>query len=200
MSVFLWVWPPPVQRFKHKEKVDMKIIRLSAVLTLAACAVYGQQNRQPLAEPPQKLIGKDGKPETDLVDPFQSTEPAGNTPAEGGSMSTTSVNVLPKSMKILAIIIPEKKDRKKMAVLKLTEKGSPFVVKEGDLIKVHNEEALKDTSKIGKIIQRIKGGGASAEIEALKSFEYYLHIKKINSRTIEAFPKKSPDELIILRW
>ncbi len=179
----------------------MKICKLTAALTLGVGCLCGQNNSRPLSEPPQKLIDKDGKPEIDLIDPFQSStlEKSGET--AGGNMSSTAVNILPKAIKILAIVVPEDKPSKKMALLKLSKDGSPFVVKEGDLIKVRNENALKNAAKISKIVQKVKGRkDKSAEIEALKSFEYYLHIKKINSQVIEVFPKKSPDELIILRW
>lgn len=180
----------------------MKIVKLAAALSLVTAGlINGQSQAGMQKKPPQTLVDEKGRPELDLIDPFQGTNNDEAGDKNGGTMSPTAVNILPEAIKILAIIIPKDKPENKMALLKLSEKESPFVVREGDLIKVRNEEALKDAAKISKMFQKMKGHKSrSAEIDALNSFDYYLHIKKINQQFIEAFPKKSPDELIILRW
>ncbi len=162
-----------------------------------------QKPEIPLAEPPQDLIGVDGKVELDLVDPFQRGV-AGSAEKEGSEgMSSTTMGQISQEFRILAILIPEDEFRPPMALIRLRNELSPQVVKKGDLIQISQRPV--ESRKGGRAPDRAHKDGGQASLgesalKALESYSFYLHIKDIKATSIEAYQKKSPKETFILSW
>ena len=158
----------------------------------------------PLSEPPQTLVGADGKVELDLVDPFQRQTAR---PVEGevdsSGMSTTSLGEISEEFRILAIVIPKGMGSEPMALIRLRNESSPQVVKAGDLVQINRREPNQRSAAPAPAAVPggpVQAGFAESAESALDSYSFYLHIKEIQPTHIEAYQKKSPNESIILRW
>jgi len=160
----------------------------------------------PLVDPPQSLVGEDGEAELDLVDPFQRGSARGGAGAaeEAGpdGMSPTSLGEISEEFRILAIVIPEGKDRQPMALIRLRNESSPQVVTKEDLVQI--KRRAPDRRQPVPARQPVDAQGqpsfAESALNALDGYSFYLHIKDIQPTYIEAYQKKSPNETIILRW
>jgi len=152
----------------------------------------------PLTDPPQDLIGEDGKVELDLVDPFQRSNANAARDQEPEGLSGTSLGEISEEFRILAIIIPDGEFREPMALIQLQAEENPQVVRKDDLVQINRRPQnprLQARNRTGS-------GEASVELSALnalESYSFYLQIKEIHPSHIEAFQKKSPNESIILR-
>ena len=141
----------------------------------------------PLADPPQPLRDKDGKPETGLVDPFVprgATEDPELPGAEG--LTRTAAGELPADFRILAISIPVRGEP--TALIRMAKDDEPTLVRQGDQIRVPRADP-----------RRARGRAAEADPNARTTF--YLYVKTIAATYIEVYHTKTrPDDTQILRW
>ncbi len=154
----------------------------------------------PLADPPQSLIGEDGKVELDLVDPFQRGNARRAEEEMSDGLSPTSLGEISDEFRILAIVIPDGESRPPMALIRLQNESSPQVVMKEDLVQIKRRPQDRRQP-----VRRTVGPDGQASLEesalnALDGYSFYLHIKDIQPTYIEAYQKKSPNETIILRW
>jgi len=147
----------------------------------------------PLTEPPQDLIGEDGKVELDLVDPFQRSSE--NVASEQEGLSATSLGEISDEFRILAILIAEDETHQPMALIRLQEEDHPQVVKKDDLVQIKRRPSDRRSRPRSTDPPSIE----DSALTALESYSFYLQIKEIHPTYIEAFQKKSPNESIILR-
>jgi len=157
----------------------------------------------PLAEPPQNLIGEDGKVELDLVDPFQRGRSRTVDDDEPEGLSATSLGEISEEFRILAIVIPDDPSREPMALIRLQNESSPQLVVKDDLVQIKRRPENARQPSPRAPVANAAGDQASFEesaLNALESYSFYLHIKDIQPTFIEAYQKKSPNETIILRW
>lgn len=153
----------------------------------------------PLTEPPQDLIGEDGKVELDLIDPFQRGSAAAREEVDEQGMSATSLGEISEEFRILAIVIPEDEFRAPMALIRLRNESNPQVVRVGDLVQI-NRRAPDSRGRARPGTPQAQPSFAESALNALENFSFYLQIKDIQPTYIEAYQKKSPNETIILRW
>jgi len=157
----------------------------------------------PLIEPPQDLIGEDGKVELDLVDPFQRGTVEAVEEEEPEELSSTTLGEISEEFRILAIVIPEGPSREPMALIRMQDESSPQVVRKDDLVRIKR----RPPDRRAPFRMRASGNASPEQqsfeesaLNALESYSFYLHIKEIKPTYIEAYQKKSPNETIILRW
>lgn len=157
----------------------------------------------PLAEPPQSLIGEDGKVELDLVDPFQRGRLRTVEADEPEGLSATTLGEISEEFRILAIVIPDDPSRQPMALIRLQNESTPQLVTKDDLVQIKRRPEGARQPLRRAPAPNASGEGTSFEesaLAALESYSFYLHIKEIHPTYIEAYQKKSPNETIILRW
>jgi hypothetical protein len=153
-----------------------------------------------LSKPPQNLIDNKGNPELDLVDPFQRSFLAGDS-GELPGFTSTSLGDMPSGIKVLAIVIPENKEKSAIALVKLPYSGQPYLVKEGDLVRINkNPDTKRKSSRNRSGRNKKKESDFSLmALKTLQTFDFYLFIKKIHPTYIEAYQKKRPNQIINLR-
>ena len=140
----------------------------------------------PLADPPQKLRDKDGKPETGLVDPFVPRGATEDPEMPGSGLTRTAAGELPADFRILAISIPEKGEP--TALVRMAKDEEPTLVREGDQIRVPRADP-----------RRARSRAATPDPNARTTF--YLYVKTITPTYIEVYHTKTrPDDTQILRW
>ncbi len=156
----------------------------------------------PLSEPPQNLIGEDGKVELDLVDPFQRGGARAPEELDSDGMLPTSLGEVSDEFRILAIVIPDGPDRQPMALIRLQNESSPQVVMKEDLVQIKRRPQDRRQPVRTRLPAGAPGQTSFEEsaLNALDGYSFYLHIKDIQPTYIEAYQKKSPNETIILRW
>lgn len=139
----------------------------------------------PLADPPQPLRDKDGKPETGLVDPFVPRGAAEDPEMPGSGLTRTAAGELPADFRILAISIPVRGEP--TALVRMAKDEEPTLVREGDQIRVPRADP------------RRRGRAATPDPNARTNF--YLYVKTITPTYIEVYHTKTrPDDTQILRW
>ena len=137
----------------------------------------------PLADPPQPLRDKDGKPETGLVDPFVPRGAAEDPDLPGTGLTRTAAGELPADFRILAISIPERGEP--TALVRMDKDGEPTLVRQGDQIRVPRADPRR----------------RAAKDDPTARTTFYLYVKTITPTYIEVYHTKTrPDDTQILRW
>ncbi len=172
---------------------------MKKIFTICAIYALGFANyaEQKLDEVPQDLVDKNGKPEIDLIDPFQGEQ---SNDVSDDDFSTTSMADIPIGLKILAIIIPKDKSQKSVALIKLPNSDKPYLVKEEDSVRIiSNEETKELKNKVSKK-KNIKNTGLDLlNWRTKQNFDFYIFIKKIHPTYLEIYKKKRPNEVLNLR-